>query len=1003
MKEQRTRKRLLPSIVAALGAVVLSTGLIMSAGAAGTDLTSKAEWLAETAKIASVADKSTWWVEFGTGNGAQDYLYFDDSYALREFSFNGSTWLKPTFIDLSTYKADGVTVDVADFAYRADITKQIKNDKGTNETPLVIYVRRASTDPIGATKDGFLPVANVGKQAVDGVAVQPNTDNAGTVNIPVSRDAAPKIAASFKVEKLTGEAKTNLTDSIDGISAVKRADIAGQKDVTFNAQDNSAYIKAGDKDRIYYFWTPDAVEPITATVASTATDYVVAELGDLITSDTAVKISVAYQEKELSTVFATGTDAYGPMSKVATLSVGAKAAAPKITIDWVNGAFKGTKLGMEYMTFTPAGEGAGAMPATWNEDGAVIEANMPISKDLSDKATHIAFRTSATYNKRASAWKVLEIPTVGAAPDQFTTTTIDGKAYLKLELKKYDGDGSAITGYAVLTKDGVGAGVVGKSKAAGGDNGTASMLPYAYGGNALNGFQYRVVIPGTPGTPEIPAVEAVEAKAAVEDNPATADIDETAAAVEAVEGRAAVEAVPGTPDTVIKKWTNITFKPMDGGDGADYAVLDITGEKFTGTTEEPYMLQVRVKADSSAKGTDTVQFVPSDYITIDPKPGFVAVSDLTLTSATTAEEDATVVLAATVTPNDATYKVIEWSIVTEGTTATGAAIGTGNKLTVTGAGKVVVQAKIDKGTSLTASFTKTFTITFGEEATGDVAVTGITGAPTEGIKGQPLTLIATVAPENATKQTIAWTLKDTTSSTAVIEEGKLTSSVTGDVIVVATIAGGGADGADFTAEFTINIKESGSTGGGDAHVAVSDITNGPALNIAPNTEINLSGATVDPSTATVTTIEWSVVTEGTTATHAGITDKKITPTTEGKLILLATVTGGGATAEDDFTKTYEITVATPFVAATGLTGAPTTGTAGGAVELGGISVDPSGASQEITFSLTDESKATLAGTTLTLKAEATGTVTVTATVKNGKTADTDEVFTFDITITGASE
>lgn len=92
------------------------------------------------------------------------------------------------------------------------------------------------------------------------------------------------------------------------------------------------------------------------------------------------------------------------------------------------------------------------------------------------------------------------------------------------------------------------------------------------------------------------------------------------------------------------------------------------------------------------------------------------------------------------------------------------------------------------------------------ELTPFVAVTDITGVPTEANAGEELVLSATVVPENATNKTIVWSVVDAGSTEAEIDENKLTADWSGTVKLQATIEDGTAEGTDFTKEFTIEVK-----------------------------------------------------------------------------------------------------------------------------------------------------------------------------------------------------
>ena len=107
-------------------------------------------------------------------------------------------------------------------------------------------------------------------------------------------------------------------------------------------------------------------------------------------------------------------------------------------------------------------------------------------------------------------------------------------------------------------------------------------------------------------------------------------------------------------------------------------------------------------AGGAAKNTPFV----SDF-TISINDSFVTVSKISDVPAE-AEVNAPLTLTATVTPSNATNKIIAWTIKDAG--ATGASIGNGNILTVKSAGAVVVTAAIANGASRNTPFTCDFTI-----------------------------------------------------------------------------------------------------------------------------------------------------------------------------------------------------------------------------------------------------------------------------------------------------
>jgi formylglycine-generating enzyme required for sulfatase activity len=179
---------------------------------------------------------------------------------------------------------------------------------------------------------------------------------------------------------------------------------------------------------------------------------------------------------------------------------------------------------------------------------------------------------------------------------------------------------------------------------------------------------------------------------------------------------------------------------------------------------------------------------------------FVAVSNITgVPTVGTAGENLT--LNGTVTPTNATSQTIVWSVKTPG--GTGAGIS-GNSLSTTGAGTVVVTATIANGLAAGTDYTQDFNILINAIF---VAVTGITGVPTSGTVGTPIPLSGTVAPTNA-NQTIVWSIKTDGGTGTSISEDILSAANAGTVLVTATIANGTAAGTDYTQDFSITINSS---------------------------------------------------------------------------------------------------------------------------------------------------------------------------------------------------
>ena len=204
----------------------------------------------------------------------------------------------------------------------------------------------------------------------------------------------------------------------------------------------------------------------------------------------------------------------------------------------------------------------------------------------------------------------------------------------------------------------------------------------------------------------------------------------------------------------------------------------------------------------------------------DSPPGFTAVTDITGVPSGWVK-DTELTLTGTVVPANATNKTIVWSVESVG--STGASISGGNTLTATAAGTVKVKATITNGTSDSEDYTKSFDIVIADSF---VEVTSITGVPTAGMAGTPLTLTGTVTPTEATNKTITWSVKTVGGTGATISGGNtLNTTAAGTVTVTARIVNGKAlTGAPAAADYTqdINITISAAPTAGLAFTLITE-------------------------------------------------------------------------------------------------------------------------------------------------------------------------------------
>jgi len=186
-----------------------------------------------------------------------------------------------------------------------------------------------------------------------------------------------------------------------------------------------------------------------------------------------------------------------------------------------------------------------------------------------------------------------------------------------------------------------------------------------------------------------------------------------------------------------------------------------------------------------------------------------------------------------------------------------------------------------------------------------IAVTSITGVPTAGTVGTPLTLAGTVVPANATNQTITWSISplDAGTTGANITSGNILNTTTaGTATLRATITNGATATTNFTQNFTITVTP-------PPFVAVTGITLTSPTTAQGGTAHALT-ATVQPSNATNQTITWSIEGHSYMITNAPvITSGNILnlPLAAGTVTVRATVVNG-ETATTNFTQDFTITV-----------------------------------------------------------------------------------------------
>jgi uncharacterized protein YjdB len=194
--------------------------------------------------------------------------------------------------------------------------------------------------------------------------------------------------------------------------------------------------------------------------------------------------------------------------------------------------------------------------------------------------------------------------------------------------------------------------------------------------------------------------------------------------------------------------------------------------------------------DNSGKGdtldlTITAPLVPVTSITISTAGGITEI-----------EGGVSLQCSATVLPQDATNPAVVWSVV-NGTGS--ASISTDGLLMAMTAGTVDVTATAADGSGISHSLAISIT-------SSAILVSGISISSAGGVRnveeGTTLQFTASVLPENATTQTVAWSVNPGTGSATITQNGLLSAVAEGDVLVNALAQ----DGSGVSSNFALTIS-----------------------------------------------------------------------------------------------------------------------------------------------------------------------------------------------------
>ena len=336
-----------------------------------------------------------------------------------------------------------------------------------------------------------------------------------------------------------------------------------------------------------------------------------------------------------------------------------------------------------------------------------------------------------------------------------------------------------------------------------------------------------------------------------------------------------------------------------------------------------------------------------------PTPTTVAVTGVSLSSSTlTLTEGDSGTLTAAVTPNNATNKTVNWSSSDSGV----ASVSDGKVTALKPGTTTIIASSADGGKTATCSVTV--------EAK-KVPVTGVTldHKEVELVEGEEVTLVAAVAPENATEKAVEWS----TSSEEVVTvvDGKVTAVAPG------------------TATITVKTKDGEKTASCAVTVTAKVIPvegvelDQSELNLTVGDETVLT-ATLAPENASNKDVEW----KSSNTKVATVVDGKVTAVAVGSVTITVKTKDGGKTS------TCKVTVSVKTFPVEGITlSKDKLSLVEGEKVLLDFALTPENATNKaVTWSSSDKSVATVdtKGNVTGVKA---GTATITVkTTDGGKTA-----------------
>ena len=396
---------------------------------------------------------------------------------------------------------------------------------------------------------------------------------------------------------------------------------------------------------------------------------------------------------------------------------------------------------------------------------------------------------------------------------------------------------------------------------------------------------------------------------------------------------------------------------------------DATNKNVSWSTSDPSVANVtNGTVTAIGAGTATITVKTADggktaTCTVTVSAPVVNVTGVTLDQeSATVKVGGTLTLVATVEPSDATNQNVTWASNNE-TVATVDATG---KVTAKAAGEATITVTTEDG-SKTASCVVTV-------SSSAVSVTGVTLNKTSVSleEGENETLVATVAPSDATNMNVTWK-SDNTAVATVDATGKVTAVKAGTATITVTTADGGKTA---TCQVTVTAKVVAVTGVTlDKSTATLEL--GDNLTLVP---------TIAPSNATNKNVTWKSSNETVATVDA---TGKVVALKAGTATITVTTADGNKTATCTVTVNDE-TPSTIPVTGVSLNKATATLEIGDNLTLVATIAPSNATNRNVTWKSDNTAVATVdaTGKVVALKA---GTATITVTTEDGNKTATCEI------------